>query len=257
MKRGDGTVITVSAVLAVGVVAAVTYSQFVLDREPTPTVRSAESTSSLLVMTWGPTLCTVEHTNPGCSSGHVEAMGTALVLHGLWPQPRSEELCGVSHTIAEEVRNVHSGSMPALAIPGELETKLESIMSDASVMAPHEWYTHGTCSGVDPTEYFTVAAQLADQASAALNPIFAQSQGNRLTPSTIRAAVDDSFGDGAGSRISLTCREIGGKGSAVYEVQLSLPPVATLRGTDAELSLGELIKRGPTINPGCQDGRIP
>jgi ribonuclease T2 len=258
MKRGDAVVISVSATLAIIVMAAVAYSQLVLDRKPVrPAAAQGDSDSSLLVLTWGPTLCQIEQSNPGCKSGHVQSMGSALVLHGLWPQPRTEELCGVSPSIAQRVRNVHSSDMPPVPLPPELEKEVSAMTSDATGMIPHEWYTHGTCSGATATEYFTLETQLAKQARAVLNPVFRQERGNRLPPSTVRENLDSAFGEGAGARAELTCRDDGSDGFVVYEIQLSLPPVADIQTTQQPLALGELLRRGPLVPAGCQDGRVP
>jgi ribonuclease T2 len=257
MKRGDTVVISVSAALALIVVAAVAYSQLVLDRAPVRSAAAGDSDSSLLVLTWGPTLCLVERSNPGCKSGHVESMGSSLVLHGLWPQPRSEELCGVAPSIAERVRDVHGSDMPPVPLPPELGAALQGMMSDSAVMAPHEWYTHGTCSSLSPTAYFTVMTELAEQLSAVLNPIFRQAQGHRLPPSDVRETLDRELGEGAGARAALTCRTDSSQGFVVYEVQISLPAVPELKATGQNQALGELLRRGPLVSAGCQDGRVP
>ncbi len=58
MARGDRTVISISAVLAAVVVAAVGFSVVVLDRSPSSAaIESNDSDSSRLVATWGPSLC--------------------------------------------------------------------------------------------------------------------------------------------------------------------------------------------------------
>ena len=79
--------ISITVGLSVVIVAAVAFSLLVLDRKPRPTETAAASTSSLLVVTWGPSLCKVEPSNSGCKSGHVGSLGQSFVLHGLWPQP--------------------------------------------------------------------------------------------------------------------------------------------------------------------------
>src|SRR4051812_27609286 len=101
MQRGDRTVISISAVLAAVVVAAVGFSVFVLDRSPSSAaIESTDSDSSRLVATWGPSLCKTDPSNSGCESGHVRAMGRTFVLHGLWPQPFSDQYCDVSKDVA-------------------------------------------------------------------------------------------------------------------------------------------------------------
>ena len=82
--------------LAAIVVAAVAFSLLVVDRSRHPSAdKPGASSSSLLVVTWGPSLCKVDPANPGCKSGHVGKLGRTLILHGLWPQPRTEQFCGV------------------------------------------------------------------------------------------------------------------------------------------------------------------
>lgn len=243
-RRGDTAVWSISAVLAVIAVAGVAFSLLVLDRRPaTPAPSPGDSDASLLVVTWAPSLCKVERANPGCRSGNVQRMGQAFVLHGLWPQPATEQYCDVPR----------GGKRPSLALPKDVQSRLQATMSDATVMAPHEWYAHGTCSGLAPPEYFGIAATFTDQARTVLEPAFRESVGRRLAPGTVRDAFDARFGSGVGDRVGLSCREVAGQGSIVYEVRLSLPAVASLRGD----SLGQALAEGPVIPPGCGKGRVP
>lgn len=257
MKRGDAAVVSVSIALAVAVVAAVGYSQFVLDRSP---VRSpnepGNSVSSMLVMTWGPSLCEVEAANSGCKSGHVGQLGPTLILHGLWPQPKSEQLCGVPKSVADRAGNTRGNNMPAVDLPRDVQARLQAMMSDASIMVPHEWYTHGTCSGLDPADYFTLAASFADQVGKVLDPVFVQSRGQRLSPGKVRGSIDAAFGQGAGERVGLTCRTTGDRGSVTYEVQLSLPPVVEMRSA-TDTSVGQWLIKGPVTSAGCGQGTVP
>jgi ribonuclease T2 len=185
MRRGDATVISVTAGLAVVVAAAVAFSLLVLDREPRPTDVAAASSSSLLVVTWAPSLCKVEPSNSGCRSGHVRSMGQSFVLHGLWPQPSTEQYCDVPKRTPDRSRT-------PVSLPPDLQANLKAMMSDSALMTTHEWYAHGTCSGVAPPEYFGVAATLADQAATVLDPIFEQASGRPVAARSVRAAVSAS-----------------------------------------------------------------
>lgn len=245
MKRGDARVIAISAALVAVVAAAVAYSVLVLDRRPSRPVVSGSSPSSLLTLTWGPSLCKVDPANSGCKSGHVNRLGSSFVLHGLWPQPSSEQYCDVPKRTADR---------QSVDLPPDVAKTLESMMSDSRVMASHEWFAHGTCSGLNPPEYFGVATTLAAQAGTVLNPMFAKSAGKQLPPRVVRERFDAVFGRGAGDRVSLTCRDIDGRGTLVYEVRLSLPAVADLRG---EESLGDALGRGPAVPAGCGKGLVP
>ncbi len=248
MKRGDLTVISVTAGLAVIVAAAVAFSLLVLDRRPRPVEAAANSSSSLLVVTWGPSLCKVEPSNSGCKSGHVDSLGDAFVLHGLWPQPSTEQYCNVSKRAAER-------SPSPVPLPPDLQAELKAMMSDSGFMTNHEWYAHGTCSGLTPPEYFGLATALAKQADEVLGPIVAPAVGQRVSARSVRAAFDARFGPGAGSRVGLTCRDAKGAGSIMFEVQMSLPPVTQL--DQKTPSLGEALARGPSVPAGCGQARVP
>jgi ribonuclease T2 len=203
------------------------------------------SPSSLLVITWAPALCAVEKSASGCRSGRVDKHGQNFLLHGLWPQPREQQYCGVPK---------HSKDRRPVDLPPDLQERLQAMMSDPKVLAPHEWYAHGTCSGVTPTEYFGIAATLADQAIEVLDPVFDGAAGGKLSARSVREAVDARLGNGSGARISLSCRDSPGRGAVVFEVRLSLPPVAQLRPDTP--SLAEALAGAPAVAPGCGQGVV-
>jgi ribonuclease T2 len=258
MQRSDVAVFLISTALATIAVAAVTFSLLFLDSSPRSAIIGSQSASSTwFVVTWGPSLCRVEPSNLGCTSGHVGDMGPTMVLHGLWPQPSTNQYCGVPKEVAERARNIHGSDMPPVELSRDVRNDLQPIMSDVAVMAPHEWYTHGTCSGVTPDEYFGDAATLTDQAREVLDPVFKEAQGKPLTLSTVRDKVEAEFGEGAGERVGLSCRNVSGEGSTIYEVQMSLPPVVELNTTENAPSLRDLLLKGPPISAECRHGHVP
>ena len=200
------------------------------------------------MVTWGPSLCKVEPSNSGCKSGHVGNLGQSFVLHGLWPQPSTEQYCEVPKRTPDRDRK-------PVSLPPDLQASLKAMMSDSALMTTHEWYAHGTCSGVAPPAYFGIAADLADQAAKVLDPLFQQAAGQRVSSRSVRATVDAQLGMGTGKRVGLTCRDASGAGSIVYEVRFSLPPVAELR--EDSPSLASALTGGPTVAPGCGQARVP
>jgi ribonuclease T2 len=245
MNRGRLAAIVALVIVAVGVAVLVVRGR---DRQAAPPESSSASTSSVLVLTWAPSLCSVETSASGCRSGKVSRLGKSFVLHGLWPQPRSQQYCDVPKKAAARERK-------PLALPPDLDARLKTMMSDSNVMAPHEWYAHGTCSGVNPVEYFTIATRLADQAIAILDPLFDRWVGRQLTSRSVRDAVEAQAGSGAGARVSLVCRGAQGAGPVAYEVRLSLPPVVQLRAPAP--SLPRALSAGPAVPPGCGQARVP
>lgn len=246
MRRGRIVAAALAAIVVAAVVVVVVRARVTAPAAPEQT---SASTSSVLVLTWAPSLCSVEKSASGCRSGRVGRLGSSFVLHGLWPQPRSQQYCDISKKDAARAKRT------PLPLPPDLANRLQAMMSDSDVMAAHEWYAHGTCSGVDPAEYFRIATGLAQQAIVILDPLFDRAAGRQLTARSIRDAVDAKAGAGTGARVALVCRGAEGGGPLVYEVRLSLPPVAQLRS--GAPSLAQALSVGPTVPPGCGQARVP
>lgn len=258
MKRGDVTVLSISAALAAVVVVAVTYSLLVLDRSSDSfATNSARTDSSWLVVTWGPSFCRVEPSDPRCSSGQVAKMGATLILHGLWPQPAENQFCGMPRELADRARRSEDSDMPPLELSDGVRKSLQTTMAGAATLAPHEWYAHGTCSGVTADRYFSDAAALTIAVRKVLDPVFEDAKGERLTLGTVRHRIDEEFGAGAGGRIGLTCRKVTGDSAVVVDVRLSLPPVADLNIDGGAVSLGELLANAKPMASQCRRGRVP
>ncbi|MBY0441423.1 MAG: ribonuclease T(2) [Mycobacteriaceae bacterium] len=256
MRRGDAVVLSVSIALATIAVAIVAFSVFVLDRAShLASTDSSKADSSLLVVGWAPSLCRVSPVTVGCQSGRVSELGSTFILHGLWPQPPANQYCGVPESVADQARNTHGSTMPAVQLTESVRTRLQPLMSDVSVMTSHEWYAHGTCSGVGPDEYFSDSAVLAEQVRKVLDPVFKAAQGNRVTLSTVRSLFDSEFGKGAGERVDFLCRNVIGKGNVIFEVQLSLPRVRDLAAADA-VSLKDVLVKGPVLAGRCRGARV-
>lgn len=228
---------------AVAVIVVVLVAVGVSLRERRPEAPApAGGGSSVLVLTWGPSLCRVETSASGCRSGRVAGLGNSFLLHGLWPQPRSQQYCGA--TRGDRDRR-------PVELPPDVAARVREMMSDPAVAARYQWNKHGSCAGVTEAEYFGIATALAQQAIDVVDPLFDRSVGREVTARSVRDAFDARYGDGAGQRVGLECR---GDGVA-YEVRLSLPAVVDLR--DAAPGLGEALAEGPTVAPGCGRARVP
>jgi ribonuclease T2 len=90
----------------------------------------------LLSLSWSPAFCLGD---PGAA----ECNGPrrfGFIVHGLWPQNEKgwPEHCQAHQQVPENVVTGIADLMPARSL------------------VYHEWSAHGTCSGLDPTEYFTL-----------------------------------------------------------------------------------------------------
>jgi ribonuclease T2 len=90
----------------------------------------------LLNLSWSPEFC---HSHPNATEC---AQRSTFVLHGLWPQ-------NTSGPYPEHCTNTPGPRDP---------TQYTDIYPDLGLLH-HEWQTHGTCSGLTPDAFFTLARQ--------------------------------------------------------------------------------------------------
>jgi ribonuclease T2 len=88
----------------------------------------------LLNLSWSPEFC---HSHPNAAEC---AQHSAFVLHGLWPQNNNG-------TYRENCSTQPGSRNPAA---------FSDIYPDPGLLG-HEWRTHGTCSGLSPDAFFTLA----------------------------------------------------------------------------------------------------
>ncbi len=101
-----------------------------------------------LVLGWAPTYCAGEgrlRNDAECDARPPRA----FVLHGLWPQYEKGW-----------PENCHTATKPW--VPSEVIDEMRDIMPSKNLIV-HEYRTHGTCSGLDPAQYFGVARKLYER----------------------------------------------------------------------------------------------
>ena len=89
----------------------------------------------VLAMSWSPTFCEDDTRNSDQCSGR---RSYGFVAHGLWPQYEKgwPENCNVSARVSDRTVNEMLPIMPAKGL------------------IFHQWKKHGTCSGMQPDDYF-------------------------------------------------------------------------------------------------------
>jgi ribonuclease T2 len=90
----------------------------------------------LLNLSWSPEFCATHGYAPEC------AQHLGFVLHGLWPQNNQ-----INRGYLENCNNDPGPSDPS---------QYKDIYPDPNLLR-HEWKTHGTCSGLAPDAFFTLA----------------------------------------------------------------------------------------------------
>ena len=120
-------------------------------RTPTPG-QSAGNTSHVkntpgdfdfyvMALSWSPDYCASNDDPQQCSVG--KKLG--FVLHGLWPQ----------------YNRGYPADCSTVKLPKDTQQQFPSLFPSSSLYT-HEWSKHGTCSGLAPIEYLTLAQTLKE-----------------------------------------------------------------------------------------------
>lgn len=122
----------------------------------------------VLSLSWSPAFCL-------SSPGSAECNGPrryGFIVHGLWPQNESgwPEHCNVHRSVPDNVVQGIADLMPARGL------------------VYHEWSAHGTCSGLEPAEFFALVRR-AYSGVAIPRELSSPAQALEQSP----AAVADSF----------------------------------------------------------------
>jgi ribonuclease T2 len=110
----------------------------------------------LLALSWQPAFCETKPTKIECRDQSADSFEAGnLALHGLWPQPRDNDYCGVSPEVEQIDQAKRWDELPPVALSAETRKALaEQMPGYASNLHLHEWYKHGTCYSNSPEEYF-------------------------------------------------------------------------------------------------------
>ena len=153
----------------------------------------------VLALSWSPGFCESvgdERRSRQCESG--QRLG--FVTHGLWPQ--------YERGYPSECGGAREAPRTAIEATGDL-------YPDRS-LARHEWRTHGTCSGLGPTEYFAAVRRARDKVTIP-EPLEQLSTEGRTTPQNIERAFTIANAGLRPDMMSVMCRR-----GALQEVRICL-----------------------------------
>jgi ribonuclease T2 len=110
----------------------------------------------------------------------------------------------------------------------------------ASALHNHEWYKHGTCSGMNSTEYFTKASGYTVQFNnSKVAKYINDNRGKIIILKDIKSLMDNSFGTNSGEKIDMVCDN-----GILTEIRLNLG------GNDS--SLAKALISGSKTKSSCQ-----
>jgi ribonuclease T2 len=155
-----------------------------------------------LVLSWSPTYCSDEGEDDNTQCNRRDGKRYSFVLHGLWPQ--------FEHGYPSAC---HLPRRPF--VPQSVIDRMLDIMPSKGLVI-HEYRTHGTCSGLDPNQYFSLAHRLFD--GIAIPPRFQNPfEAQRVSPYDIRSEFLQANPSFAPNMIAIVC---GGSGKSLKEVRL-------------------------------------
>jgi ribonuclease T2 len=125
----------------------------------------------LLSLSWAPDFCaTAGNSGDPAECGTGKKIG--FVVHGLWPQ-------GDTGQGPENCK-------PSSTVPSSIVQQMLTYIPTASLIQ-HEWTTHGTCSGLNVTDYFAAVRTVRDSVKIPTG-FQAPSATQTLSPKSIEAA---------------------------------------------------------------------
>jgi ribonuclease T2 len=205
-------------------------------------------------VSWQPAFCETKPDKPECATESRDRFdATHFTLHGLWPQPRRNAYCDVPPEMSLADKNGDWDQLPEPKLSDATRQKLAQVMPGTqSNLERHEWIKHGTCFHADSAdEYFSRAIALIDQLNASkAQGLFASNVGGEITGKAIRDAFDESFGEGAGDRVRVSCKRIRGR-NLIVELTIGLAGEI-----GDEPSLASLISASAATDPGCPGGAV-
>jgi ribonuclease T2 len=215
--------------------------------------QAQERTQFVLAISWQPAFCETRPNKPECESQTADrADASQFALHGLWPQPRSRDYCGVDEATVRTDEDGDWNSLPAPELSADLWAELQVAMPGTqSGLERHEWIKHGTCYEGDAEEYFADSLAMLEAINdSEVAALFAGAIGQRVTQADVRAAFDATFGQGAGERVRLACVEDGNR-RLISELTIGLTGEIDGPGSFAD----RLLDARPT-DGGCDAGEI-
>jgi ribonuclease T2 len=121
----------------------------------------------LLSLSWSPAFCVASPAAAECNGPR----RFGFIVHGLWPQYEQgwPEHCDLHRAVPDEVVRDLADVMPARGL------------------VYHEWSTHGTCSGLEPAEFFALVRR-AYAGIVIPPPLSSPTQALELAPAALASA---------------------------------------------------------------------
>jgi ribonuclease T2 len=210
-----------------------------------PVAARAED-SYLLAMSWQPAFCAAGDHAPLPECKLAKGAAPRLVLHGLWPdwdvnadgkRNAGDDFCIAGESDRNSVIGLDGGDwrkLPEVKLSAATGRDLDAVMPGvASGLERHEWWKHGTCSGLAAEDYFALATVLALQVErSAIGRLIAGKAGQAVDRKALLDAFEREFGAKSARALTLDCAKAAG-GGALQEIRIRLQRAKLAEGLNA------------------------
>ncbi len=204
------------------------------------------SKQNLLAISWQNAFCQTHQYKKECKRMSSKDFGASyFVLHGLWPQPKSNQYCSVGKREVGMDKNKQWHRLNKLDLTSSTRERLAKLMPGYdSNLHKHEWIKHGTCYGTGASEYYDDAMDLMTQVNESkVREFFIKNIGKKVSLKDIRKVFDSEFGRGAGEHVTMNCSK-----GLITELWIYIG-----NGSD---KLKELLPKGETPKSRCYKGLV-
>ncbi len=224
----------------------------------------AEDTYTL-ALSWQPGFCADRAAKAECKIAPKDK--PRFTLHGLWPdwdangdgkRNADDAFCIANAGNRKSMITLDAGNwlkMPPVKLSQASGTDLEQAMPGVVVgLDRHEWWKHGTCSGLPVEDYFATAIVLLREVErSGLARLLAEEAGGTIKRKQLLDAFERDFGRGSARALMLDCSR--GEGStALQEIRIRLKRSGIAQGlTEDSLAVSGKAARGDC----AADIRVP
>lgn len=185
--------------------------------------------SYVFSLSWQPAFCDTKPDKQECLSQAADRYDAKnFVLHGLWPNKNIDKhhtygYCGVKNTTRKLDKASTWCKMPTPDLSDETKKNLAIYMPGyASCLERHEWYKHGTCSGLAADDYFITAYNFVEQiADTNFGRYISANVGNTVDSDDLLAEFVKDFGESNRDSMILHCESNQGT-AMLMEVRMYL-----------------------------------
>jgi ribonuclease T2 len=218
--------------------------------------RAFAEESYLLALSWQPGFCADRAAKAECKIAPKDK--AHFTLHGLWPdwdangdgkRNAGDVFCLPDASNRNTLVALDSGNwlkLPPVKLSRATGKDLALAMPGiVTGLDRHEWWKHGTCSGLDAEDYFATAIVLLREVDrGSLASLLAEEAGSTIPRKELLDAFERDFGRGSGRALMLDCSNSDGA-TALQEIRIRLKRAGISDGlTGASLAIPAKPARG-------------